>query len=105
MIDRARVRQFEESVGFIHLLQICLQEPSCYNAPKHVGSDLEGAITSRMGLRKESVDSGVIVGFERAPLKVSSTVDRDQESSNTFSIFGHSCRRSKMRLIWKEGDC
>ena len=35
MIDRARIRQFEESVGFVHLLQIGLQESSCYNAPKH----------------------------------------------------------------------
>jgi hypothetical protein len=35
VVDRARVGQLEESVGFIHLLQICLQEPPCYDAPKH----------------------------------------------------------------------
>jgi hypothetical protein len=57
MIDHTRIGQFEESVGFVHLLQVCLQESSCYNTPKH---DKIGAIAGSMGLRGSngSVDDG-----------------------------------------------
>ena len=44
-----------------------------------------------MGLRKDSADSRMMVGFERPPLWVPTrdpAADRGEESSNTFSIVG-----------------
>ena len=61
MVDRARVWQFEESMGFIHLLQVCLQGSSRYNAPKHDKSGFGKAILSAASLSEDSVDSRMVV--------------------------------------------
>lgn len=60
MIDCASVGQFKEGMGFIHLLQICLQESSCYNAPKHAEFCFGRAVTGAGGVEKGSVDSRVV---------------------------------------------
>jgi len=57
MVDRASVRQFEEGMGFIHLLQVCLQESSCHDAPKHNESDFRKLIAGAGGVRGDSVYS------------------------------------------------
>ena len=44
-------------MGLIHLLQIRLQESSCYNAPKHDESDFGRAIAGTVSLGEGSVDS------------------------------------------------
>ena len=68
MINRARVRQFKEGVGFVHLLQICLQESSRYDASKHRKSGFGREITGVVGLGEDSVDSKMMVEFGRPSL-------------------------------------
>ena len=60
MVDRAGVRQFEEGVGFIRLLQVCLQESSCYNAPKHDESGFGKVITGVGSVREDPMDSRTV---------------------------------------------
>jgi len=61
MVDRAGVRQFEEGVGFIHLLQVCLQESSCYNAPKHDELGFGKVIADAESVREDSMDSRMVL--------------------------------------------
>lgn len=61
MVDRASVGEFKEGMGFIHLLQICLQESSRHNAPKHDKSGFGRVATGAMDSRKDPVDLGMVV--------------------------------------------
>ena len=75
-------------MGLIHLLQIRLQESSCYNAPEHDESDFGRAIAGSVSLEKGSVDSKMVVDGDTVIAGGSSrrTTDRGEESSKPFSI-------------------
>jgi len=60
VVDRASVRQFEEGMGFIHLLQVCLQESSCHNAPEHDESGFGKAIADAGSVRGDSENSRMV---------------------------------------------
>ena len=92
MVNRARIRKLEESVGFVHLLHVCLQGSSRYNAPKHDEFDSGKVITGAMSLRRDLVGSWMVVDFGRRSLQKGSS-RHIEESSNTFSIIGATAMR------------
>lgn len=88
VIDSASVGQFEESVGFVHLLHIRLQGSSRHNAPKHVKSWSGKVITGAVRLSGDSVDSRMVADVEAPSFAAGPhhNYDRKEESSETFSI-------------------
>lgn len=87
MVDRASVWQLEEGMGFIHLLQVCLQESSCYNTPKHGESGFRKAIAGAGSVREDSVNLRMVVDLEIPSLQAD---PYDDNGSETKKVLTHS---------------
>lgn len=102
MVDSASVGEFKEGMGLIHLLQICLQEPSCYNASEHAESGFGRVVVGVRSVRKDSMDSRTVVDLRMWSLRGDPHAPRRRKFQHILDRWRAAILPVSQRSSWSE---